>query len=101
MGKNKKNKCYFRRQERFIENMRITGSKSNQELKAFKERKNFRKINQSRANRRFIRESTFWIRAMVNDASKTTLIDAKNKERQERYEKAAIRSSGSNNFKIY
>jgi hypothetical protein len=25
MGKNKKNKCYLRRQEKFIENMRITG----------------------------------------------------------------------------
>jgi hypothetical protein len=101
MGKNKKNNCYLRRQARFIENMRITGSQSNQELKEFKERQNFRKINQSRVNRRFIRESTFWLRAMVYDASKTSLIAAKNKERQERYEKAEIRSSGGNNFKIY
>jgi hypothetical protein len=38
---------------------------------------------------------------MVNDASKKALIDAKNKERQERYEKASIRGSESNNFKIY
>ncbi len=101
MGKNKKNNCYLRRQARFIENMRISGSQSNQELKEFKERQNFRKINPSRANRRFVRESTFWLRAMVYDASKTSLIDAKNKERQERYEKAAIRSSGGNNLKIY
>jgi tRNA splicing ligase len=42
MGKNKKNKCYLRRQEKFIENMRINGSKSNQELKNFIERQNFR-----------------------------------------------------------
>ena len=75
--------------------MRISGSCSNQELKEFKERKHCRNTNPSRCNRRFARESMFWWRAMMNEERKKNLIDAKNKEREERYSKISIRGSES------